>query len=87
MSLLSEMDVLALESQSNSSYRWYLCVQQTNTMKWDCVRKATASEALNPFFYGERPTTKAIPISKWQPKLLDPLVLHYSLHPKVSFKM
>lgn len=67
-------------------YRWYLCVQQSN-LQWTCVRKDLQEEALHPFFYGEKPTTKAIPISKWNPKILDPLILHSNLHPKIGITM
>jgi hypothetical protein len=70
-----------------SSYRWYLCVQDTYPAKWSCVRKETEQEALFPYFYGERPVTKAIPIAKWKPRVLDPLILHYSLHPKIGLSM
>jgi hypothetical protein len=75
------------EPNESSEYRWYLCVQQSNPTKWDCVRKQTAEQALNPYFYGERPMTKAIPISKWKPRILDPLILHSSLHPTIRLTM
>ena len=70
-----------------SSYRWYLCVQhQLNPTKWDCAR-VEGDKALYPFCdfdYKSETNSKAIPISKWKPKLLDPLILHYSLHPKIQ---
>lgn len=71
-----------------SSYRWYLCVAQTN-LKWDCMR-VEGDKALYPFCdfdykaEAQIPKSKAIPISKWKPKILDPLILHYSLHPKIQ---
>lgn len=70
-----------------SSYRWYLCVKDIQPTKWSCVRKETEQEALYPYFYGEQPVTKAIPISKWKPRVFDPLILHYSLHPKIAISM
>ncbi len=70
-----------------SSYRWYLCVQQPFPTEWSCVRKESEKEALFPYFYGERPVTKAIPISKWKPRVFDPLILHYTLHPKIRLSM
>ena len=76
-----------------SSYRWYLCVQhQLNPTKWDCAR-VEGEKALYPFCEfdyknkSELPHSKAIAISKWQPRILDPLILHYSLHPKIRLSM
>ena len=70
---------------NSENYRWYLCVQ-THPDKWACVRK-TYEEVTNPFFYGERPPTKAVPIYSMFPRILDPLLIHKSLHPKVALNM
>ena len=69
----------------HNDFRWYLC-QQTGLEKWSCVNK-TSEEALHPFFYGEKPLTKAIPIYKWIPRIFDPFILHKSLHPRVAISM
>ena len=70
-----------------SPYRYYLCVQDI-MLNWQCHR-TTEKEALNPFVNspGDLPYTKAVPIPKWYPRSLDPLILHSTLHPKVTFHM
>ena len=69
--------------ESQDKYRWYLCVQN-KIEKWDCVR-TSGVEALRPFFYGaDHPNTKAIMINKWYPRLFDPLILNWNLHPRVG---
>ena len=71
-----------------SPYRWYLCVQQPD-FNWDC-KQLEGEKALYPFCdfdykaEAENPKSQAIPISKWKPRILDPLILHYSLHPKIN---
>lgn len=63
------------------SYRWYLCVQDEPN-KWTCV-KTTSEIALETI--GLTPST-AIPIWKGIPKLLDPLLLHIQVHPRMKIR-
>lgn len=86
----SKMTTLAVSNDA-SPYRWYLCVQETS-MKWNCAR-VNEKTALYPFCEfdykaeAQLPNSKAIPISKWQPKVFDSLILHSRLHPTIRLSM
>ena len=73
------------DPSSSDKFRWYIC-QEINPLEWSC-NSTTFENAMNPFFYGTKPNTKAILISKWYPRLLDPIILHQSLHPKIRMNM
>ncbi len=69
-----------------SPYRYYLCIQDW-ALNWKCAR-VSEMEALHPFAYETpKPYTKAIPIHTWYPRIVDPILLHMSLHPKVGISM
>jgi hypothetical protein len=65
-------------------YRWYLC-KESRPGVWSCAQ-TEAEQALSYVKY-EGETTRAIMIWKPFPKMLDPLILHKRLHPKVKITM
>ncbi len=68
-------------------YRWYLCIEK-RPLQWTCVR-TEEKEALYPWtsFSIDTSTTKAVPIQTWVPRILDPIILHSTLHPKVGITL
>ncbi len=68
---------------NKDDFRWYQCIE-SGPLKWKCVR-TTGDDALNSHF--PNTNTKAILISKWVPRMLDPLILHKKLHPQIGISM
>jgi hypothetical protein len=64
-------------------YRWYACME-TGPLKWICSR-TSHEEALN--LYLKDTNTKAVMVSKWVPKIFDPLYLHKAIHPHIKMSI
>ena len=84
---VATMSSSSLPLELADHYRWYLCIQ-TKPDKWHCVRTTTEG-ALEKILVDNKQftPTKAIPISKYTPKIFDPLILHSKMHPHVGINM
>jgi hypothetical protein len=69
--------------RNKDDFRWYLCME-SGPLKWKCTR-TTADEALNSQL--GTTNTKAILVSKWVPRIFDPLILHKKMHPHIGITM
>lgn len=70
-------------NEKNDNYRWYVCVEKS-PLRWDCIRTNYKSAMAPP---SDTSSTVAVPINKWVPFVLDPFILHKTLHPKIRLFM
>lgn len=80
----SDGGVSVPNNEEKKRYRWYACME-TAPLTWRCVHVREADDALNLRL--QNTNTKAVMVSKWIPKIFDPLYLHRAIHPRIKINM